>query len=263
MDASLAENDDTRAAHILDPSPPPPAAAEAPPSKSHHPSSCMTIITLVLNGMAFLDYQLQEILKLWLSNRENGTSRCLNGGAVQWHIVEGLAMGRANHRKPYSTESIPNKFHVKGLSSDGTTSWLDTVQQQYPELVYVHRRCDKSGCAWRDKIQMLNYLMGAIQEETILVEIDVDELWTAEQLLGIRNLLLTEDGSRDCAYFDCHFMVGQRLLTLTPGGYGHSYNYEWLRAWRYRPGMFWLSHAPPVLMAVKEDSWTSLDGELF
>lgn len=247
------------------------------PSLVNQASGCLTIITMVLNGLPFLDYHLQQFLRLSTLGLKDGLSPCRNGHPWQWHIVEGLASGRANKHRPYSVEPLPEEFHHQGLSIDGTTEWLEKAQKDYPDLIHVHRRRNGGGM-WVDKIEMLNYVLGAIQEETILVEVDVDELWTADQLLGIRDLLLSspappsssevdmQDGGtsthpRDCAYFDCHFMVGPQLLTLTPGGYGHSYDYEWLRAWRYRPGMFWLSHAPPMLMQLKGNKWEALQGE--
>lgn len=68
-------------------------------------------------------------------------------------------------------------------------------------------------------------------------QVDVDELWTPAQLVSLVRLLTLSSpsphwaGRSRCAYMDCHFFVSPHLLTVTPDGYGHSSQYEWLRAW--------------------------------
>ncbi|KAK7242911.1 glycosyl transferase [Aureococcus anophagefferens] len=78
----------------------------------------------------------------------------------------------------------------------------------------------------------------------LLLQLDVDELWTADAPAPALRLLGDSDLTR--AYFHCHFLVGPKLATATPRGYGHSDAYEWLRLWRADPDdVFWASHAPP------------------
>eukprot|EP00903_Cladosiphon_okamuranus_P018662 g17176.t1 len=162
----------------------------------------------------------------------------------EWHVVEGVAAGRANHGNPYSRRRIPDRYFDAGtgLSVDGTTQYLDglvesgaganALSSPRPRKVYVHRRCgepprssgpyaeahkprvdgvgddhkwfgggdsssDKTrarstSCLWRDKIQMVNSVAFSLEHECLLVQIDADELWTAEQLVRLRDMFLLE-----------------------------------------------------------------------
>ena len=40
---------------------------------------------------------------------------------------------------------------------------------------------------------------------------------------------------------------------------GHTNQYEWLRMWRFRPGMHWISHAPPALITRRDGVWSALN----
>lgn len=179
----------------------------------------------------------------------------------EWHVVEGVAAGRANHGSPYSRRRIPDRYFDPGtgLSVDGTTQYLDSLtgsdtganapSTPRQRRVYVHRRCgepfdnrqqtakrlagtetgstrsgrsttnstgipetrkpraDDTGsgqegfdeasprsasCLWRDKIQMVNTAAFSLEKECLLVQIDADELWTAEQLVRLRDMFLLE-----------------------------------------------------------------------
>eukprot|EP00752_Nemacystus_decipiens_P012470 g11044.t1 len=199
----------------------------------------------------------------------------------EWHVVEGVAAGRADHGNPYSKRRIPDRYFDSdtGLSVDGTTQYLDGLVENgadasvpsFPRQrrVYVHRRCRESAgsrrklespdrresggtrsglsttnsteifvagvgahaesedckgskhepradgvgddrgeldrgsgneeggaesasCLWRDKIQMVNSVAFSLEHECLLVQIDADELWTAEQLVRLRDMFLLE-----------------------------------------------------------------------
>lgn len=162
----------------------------------------------------------------------------------EWHVVEGVAAGRANNGHPYSRRRISDRYFDlgTGLSVDGTTQYLDglvesgagtnALSSSRPRRVYVHRRCDEppgsagayaeahdprtdgvggdregfgggsgssdeagarsTSCLWRDKIQMVNSVAFSLEHECLLVQIDADELWTAEQLVRLRDMFLLE-----------------------------------------------------------------------
>jgi hypothetical protein len=234
------------------------------------PVLCVTVVTIVLNGEPFLRHHLPEFERLGTAldaryGNASSTPRrgCQGGQWWQWHIAEGLATGQADHRRPYTAEEIPAVFHDQGLSVDGTTAFIDDLARRHANI-HVHRNCDadSGGCAWRDKRQMLNRVMAAVDEpETLLLQVDADELWTTSQLLGIVDLF--DEGEKLCAYFDAHFFLGPNLVAVTPGAYGHSYEYEWLRAWRLtrqHRAWHWFSHAPPVLLALTPEGWEPLTG---
>ena len=100
------------------------------------------VLTIVLNGMPFLTHHraVLEAVAPW-----------------QWHIVEGVAVGRADASRPYSSEPL-TAFEKNGLSVDGTTEYIDALAAG-DARVKVHR---KPGGYWRDKIEMINAALAAM-----------------------------------------------------------------------------------------------------
>lgn len=222
------------------------------PDKSSD-SRNMCFFTLVLNGMPFIRHHIREILEFDTRRAENDTF------TWEWHIVEGIARGRANHWYPYSNDEIIG-FDEDGLSVDGTTQYLDYLAEKFSDNVFIHR---PKNTTWIDKIQMVNTVLQNLKSTAcILVEIDADELWRATDLLKARSLMLPGTAKR-CAYFHCHFFITPDLVTVTPGGYSHNNDQEWLRMWSYEKGMFFLSHAPPLLTTWDHSSaqWVALQGD--
>jgi len=217
-------------------------------------SKKLQIFTLVLNGMPWLKHHLAVF---------KNAVRMINAGKpvkehidFEWHLVEGLAVGRADARSPYSSSSIPDGYTTaEGLSTDGTSEYIDKLTKAYPENVHAIRRV-----AWKDKIEMVNAALSNIgfTEEAILMEIDVDELWSSKMISEMYKMMTEREGEREaqaekkCAYFHCHFFVQKNKVTATLGGYGHGVD-EWLRVWKYKTGDYFLLHAPPVLVT-REDS---------
>src|SRR5262249_3519921 len=72
-----------------------------------------------------------------------------------------------------------------------------------------------------------------------------DELWTTEQFVKLRELFLRYP-DRTAAVFYCWYFVGPNLAINRKRRYAEI---EWRRAWRFRPGMRWAAHEPPVLAA--------------
>ncbi|KAJ8602150.1 hypothetical protein CTAYLR_003498 [Chrysophaeum taylorii] len=165
----------------------------------------------------------------------------------EWHVVAGLAEGRADAKRPYSRRDL-SKFH-----DDGTSAYLESIEDP---RVRVYRRA-----TWVDKIAMANEALnhaaargGGGGGGTIIMQLDLDEVWTAAQIIMGMEVL---NSSYECAFFDCHFLVGPDLETTS--GYGHSYSYEWLRMWRVDPRFArWDSHAPPVLEVRDSSGWRQL-----
>ena len=201
------------------------------------------VLTLVLNGMPFLHHHLFTLKRL--SSEYNID--------WEWHVVEGVATKRANRHRPYSTQKIPNRFYNEstGMSIDGTTEFLDQAQSQFPNQIFLHRRNQ-----WNDKLEMSNEGISTIRTPCILIQIDADELWSIEQLSRAAQL----PENIPCAYVDCHFFVSPEIVTIHKGPhmYSHDDELEWLRLWRYEPGMIWLSHAPPMLSRWTSDGWETL-----
>ncbi|GMH58296.1 hypothetical protein TrRE_jg7707, partial [Triparma retinervis] len=174
----------------------------------------------------------------------------------QWHVVEGVAEGRADASNPYSREEIKGQWRSsRNLSTDGSSQVLDELQALHPGKVFVHRRPDWS--AFRDKVQMVNEVAYSLDFECVLMQVDVDEIWSSSMIEKAYGALV--GSTRNCAYFDCHFLVGPEIVTTAgTGGWGHG-SAEWLRAWKFQPLSFFLSHAPPVLFEEEENGWKAVE----
>jgi glycosyltransferase involved in cell wall biosynthesis len=197
-------------------------------------------LTIVLNGMPFIQHHIEQMKQLpfeW-----------------HWHIVEGMAALR--HDTAWSVPGggqPPLEMQRNGLSIDGTSAYLDTLISQFPDRVNVYRRSD--GALWDGKLEMVSTPLHFIRRECLIWEIDADELWTAGQFAAGRKLFLDNPG-KTAAYYWCWFFVGPRLVICTRGGYGNNPSMEWLRTWRFRPGMRWASHEPPLLAEqISPDQW--------
>jgi glycosyltransferase involved in cell wall biosynthesis len=187
--------------------------------------------TIVLNGMPFIRHHIEMMRRLpfhW-----------------HWHIVEGVSA--LKHDTAWSVPAggvLPEALAAGGLSTDGTREYLDEIKALHPHEITIHRKAD--GALWNGKIEMVSEPLKHIYEETLLWEIDADELWTADQVERGRRLFMS-DPVRRAAYFWCRFFVGERLVVSTRNGYSQNPDHEWLRAWIFRPGMRWLTHEPPAL----------------
>jgi glycosyltransferase involved in cell wall biosynthesis len=102
------------------------------------------------------------------------------------------------------------------------------------------------GQFWEGKLEMVNQPIWALGDNCLLWEIDADEIWTAEQFAAGRKLFLDDPGATAAIYWSWMFVGPDRVIS-TRHCYGNNPQMEWLRTWRYRPGMRWLAHEPPVL----------------
>ena len=199
--------------------------------------------TIVLNGKPFIDYHINVFKELpfkW-----------------HWHIVEGVA--ELNHDTAWSVEnggSINDQIHKNGLSKDGTSEYLDEIEKQFPNNVTLYRK--DAGVFWDGKLEMVNSPLQNINEECLLWQIDFDELWTTKQIIDAREMFIKQP-DKTAAFFYCDYFVGEKLVIATKNTYGNHQDYEWRRAWRYKPGDEWQSHEPPKLMRKTiEGNWIDL-----
>jgi len=187
--------------------------------------------TIVQNGEPFIRYHMDIFLKLpfrW-----------------HWHVVEGIA--DLKHDSAWVLRyggRISDDLHNNGRSVDSTTSFLDWLVKEYPEHVTVYRKPE--GVFWDGKREMVNAPIINIQEECLLWQIDVDELWTVDQICTCWKMFI-ENSNKTAAYYWCNYFVGEDLIIKNRHCYGNHEN-EWLRTWRFKPGSFWAAHEPPVLV---------------
>jgi glycosyltransferase involved in cell wall biosynthesis len=193
--------------------------------------------TIVLNGEPFIEYHIRVFQQLsfrW-----------------HWHIVEGVA--DLKHDTAWSLSSggrVDDSLHHRGRSNDGTTPYLDQLSLSYPNQVTIYRQPEDQ--FWDGKREMVNAPLRKINEECLLWQIDVDELWTVEQIQKTRQLFI-EQPSKTAAFFWCWYFVGEGLIISSRNCYSQNPQQEWLRTWHFRPGMFWAKHEPPVLVDFQGD----------
>jgi len=194
--------------------------------------------TLVLNGEPFIDYHIDVFKQLpfrW-----------------HWHIVEGVA--DLKHDTSWSLAgggNITDAIHYQGRSNDGTTEYLDELARLYPENVTVYRQPEN--VFWDGKREMVNAPLANIHEECLLWQVDVDELWTVEQLCTGRHLFINNP-EKTAAFYWCWYFVGKNLVITTRNCYAQNPQQEWLRTWRFKPGAVWAAHEPPILVEPLPDN---------
>ena len=193
--------------------------------------------TIVLNGVPFIHYHIEVFKQLpfqW-----------------HWHIVEGVA--DLKHDTAWSLDlggHIADELHHKGLSNDGTTEYLNTLKEKYPENVTIYRQPE--GIFWDGKREMVNAPLPNINEECLLWQIDVDELWTLDQVWRAQQMFI-DNPNKTAAWYWCWYFVGENLVISTRNCYAHNPQQEWLRTWRFKPGMVWEAHEPPRLVEILPD----------
>ena len=187
--------------------------------------------TIVLNGEPFIRHHIEVFNRLpfeW-----------------HWHIIEGVA--ELKHDTAWSVAQggrISDEIHARGRSLDGTSEYLDELARAYPGRVSLYRK--PLGQFWDGKLEMVNAPLDHVQDGALLWQVDADELWSASQIVRMREMFLAEP-DRTAAYFWCTYFVSPELVTTGRNCYGNQGRYEWLRVFRYRSGCRWTAHEPPVL----------------
>ncbi len=163
-----------------------------------------------------------------------------------WHIVHGTA---ANTGSTKWCRRI-----ASGLSTDGTTELLRSWRG-HPRIRIYERPVWHGG-----KDEMFNYALGHINEPCVLLQADADEFWLPGQYAKLVWMLSAFRELR-CARFFCQYFVGPNIVITSEHSYGNRPT-EWLRAWRFEPGMTLVSHEPPIMhgatlpVAQREDTRT-------
>jgi hypothetical protein len=174
-------------------------------------------LTIVLDGMPFIAQHLSVFNRIKIP--------------WKWHIVEGAAAN--THCTKWC------KPQDGRLSKDGTTEYLNEISS-HPN-VHVYRKD-----LWDGKIEMVNAPLHNIEEESVLLEVDCDEFWTAQQIESMVDLFRSNK-TKTHAMFWCRYFFGPHLVMESRNCYANSPSQDWKRAWRFKPGDTFLSHEPPVL----------------
>jgi tetratricopeptide (TPR) repeat protein len=194
--------------------------------------------TIVLNGEPLIRYHIEVLRDLpfrW-----------------HWHIIEGVANIKYDDTwcLQYGGKVI-DELHLNGLSNDGTTKYLDRLAKEYSENITIYRKQD--GGFWEGRREMVNVPLRNINEECLLWQVDCDEFWTLNQIVKIRTLFL-QNPDKTAAYFYCYFFVGpQKYISSKSTPETFPNHNQWPRVWRFKPGMYWVSHSPPILLGWNVD----------
>jgi glycosyltransferase involved in cell wall biosynthesis len=187
--------------------------------------------TIVLDGEPYIRYHLEVLKNLRVP--------------WHWHIVEGVA--ELSHDTGWSLAAggkVPDDRYKNGRSSDGTSEYLDVIAKENPSTISLYRK--PLGQRWDGKIEMVRAPLASISDECLLWQIDSDELWTADQIHTMHEMF-QDAPQRYAAFFWCHYFVGPDKVVATRNCYAQNPAYEWLRVWRFQPGMQWTAHEPPTL----------------
>lgn len=180
----------------------------------------LAIVSIVLDGMPFLPMQLATFNRI--------DTKMVDW---HWHIIEGPA---ANVGSTSWCQPQQPRFSRDG-SNEMIRTWFD-----HPRISI------KSKMLWEGgKDQMFNTALQRITEPCVLLEADIDELWTARQIETLV-VFFAANPLINCARFFCRYFVGPNIVITSTHSYGNRPG-EWLRAWRFKPGMTFASHEPPVL----------------
>jgi len=173
-------------------------------------------VTIVLDGLPWLAHHLPQFERLNIP--------------WKWIIAHGTA-------EPVKCTSWCKPIPAR-LSNDGTTEYLQQLKR-HPRVTVLERPL------WPGKVSMFQAMLPLMMEPGLLWQVDSDELWRADQIMKMAELF-AQQPQAGCARFVADYRVGLNLRMITMDAYGNNPG-EWLRLWRYEPGMTWERHEPPVL----------------
>ena len=173
----------------------------------------LVIFTIVLDGMPYITWHLPIFEKL----------KC----DWTWWVIEGAAQNQGSTKWCQPQEMR--------RSRDETMDYLKNLED---DRVHLYGQT-----AWYSKDEMANFAMRRIEKPCVLMQIDADEIHTPENIDKIVQLF-TDDPDLGAIQMPCKFFVGSRLICHGEDCWSNR-TFEWTRAWRFEPGMHFLTHEPP------------------
>jgi len=174
--------------------------------------------TIVLNGMPFIKKQAEILPKVF----------------DEWHIIEGATLPKEDTAwcRPIDSEF----YSSDKLSIDGTKEFIDNIVDN--KKIFVHRKGD----FWTSKTEMCNSI-SHLMENSVLMQFDVDEIWTPDTLIDLLDYCETNNGF-DGMLFKCNYYLGPNIKVISNNTYGDKMD-EWCRLWKIGDRTTWKSHEPP------------------
>lgn len=177
----------------------------------------LVIFSIILDGAPFTSWMLPVLNQLSIPWR--------------WIIAEGTA---ANVKcTSWCKPQTPR------LSRDGTSEFLSSLQS-HPNITVIRKQ------QWAGKVEQCNACLALIESPCTLLQMDIDEIWTAAQLERLVKLFEGSDPGT-CADFFCRYFVGWNIV-VTPNN--DLQNNRWRRAWHFTPRMRLKAHEPPTMEGI-------------
>ncbi len=180
--------------------------------------------TIILNGEHHL--------------KHNNYAEFLAKNLDLWIIVEGAAK---NAGSTSWCKDMSEEYQCVGTSVDNTVSYIDELREKYKNIILVNSVFG----FWPSKDAMVNAAIKALKKHTnkcTLFEIDIDEQWTANDMLDAE-MMLKESGGK-IGTFLCDYYVGENLRAVGDWGEGNLVPYRRLWLWE---GEYFKTHEPPML----------------
>ena len=142
----------------------------------------LTIFTIVLNGMPYIQRHLAEFQKLKIP--------------WQWRIVEGVTLPVKCTRW---CMQVPDQYHKNFVSIDGTHEYIESIQGREVKAYWQAK-------PFAGKLDMIKEALQCV-DHGVVMEIDADEIWTTDKLDAVYGLLKEGDYGK-AAQFHCNYYVG-------------------------------------------------------
>lgn len=175
----------------------------------------LVIFTIVLDGMPYITWHLPIFEKLTCD--------------WQWIVIEGAAKNNGSTKWCNQQE--------ERMSDDGTHEYLKELALKDGRIEFLFLN------SWESKDDMVNTAVKEVPGPCVLMQIDADEIHTPENIDKIVQLF-TDDPDLGAIQMPCKFFVGSRLICHGEDCWSNR-TFEWTRAWRFEPGMHFLTHEPP------------------
>ena len=187
--------------------------------------------TIVLNGMPFIRHHIGVFKRLHIP--------------WHWHIIEGVADLKYDTAWGVNDGAfIPREFHNRGSSIDGTSEYLMFLLEQNRKTVSLYKK--PPGEFWDGKLEMVKAPIKNLPSECLLWQVDSDELWEEGAIERVHQLF-EANPKKTSAYFYCHYFLGPKKHIVSDNVKSTG-EHDWLRVWRFKRGLGWKSHEPPVLV---------------
>lgn len=164
----------------------------------------------------------------WITHHYEQWSRL----SIPWHWT--IAYGRALPVRDTGWCKEPP------VVDDGTLGYLMALAAKDGRVTALAAK------EWQGKTAMCNACLGSFADDGLVLQVDADELWTAEQVEAMA-AMMERTPQADSALFRCRYFVGPDRYTTTPDAYGNYTKYEWARLWRWTRRQLFIMHEPPRL----------------